>query len=76
MFLTKEQLIELTGYTVKAKQIKALRIMGIRFRIRPADGRPVVHESEFVVKEQTEEVAPDFSWMNRDKEDGQATKIQ
>jgi hypothetical protein len=32
---------DLTGYTNSAKQISALREMGIPFRVRP-DGRPVV----------------------------------
>lgn len=41
LFLTSEELRELTGYAIKARQIAQLRIMGIAFRINGC-GRPVV----------------------------------
>ena len=44
LFLTAQELRELTGYTVKARQIDQLRTMGIAFRINGC-GRPVVTRS-------------------------------
>ena len=41
MFLTKEELQELTGRTRRDAQVAALRSMGIEHRIRP-DGSPAV----------------------------------
>jgi len=42
--LTPQQLIDLTGYRRKSKQVQALRQMGVRHFVRP-DGRPVVDDS-------------------------------
>lgn len=44
LFLTAEELRELTGYALKDRQIKQLRTMGIAFRINGC-GRPVVTRS-------------------------------
>lgn len=41
MFLSTQELVELTGRKVKAKQIEALRGMGIAFFVN-ALGKPVV----------------------------------
>lgn len=41
MFLTAEQLVELTGYQKPSAQIKWLRTQGLRHWVR-ADGRPAV----------------------------------
>jgi hypothetical protein len=41
MFLTKEELRELTGRTYGRRQILALVSMGVIFRVRP-DGTPAV----------------------------------
>jgi hypothetical protein len=41
MFLTADELAELTGRKVKSKQIEALRRMGVPFRVN-AVGKPVV----------------------------------
>lgn len=41
LFLTPEELRQLTGFALKAKQIECLRIMGIAFHIN-GHGRPVV----------------------------------
>lgn len=41
MFLTPEELVELTHRQRPAAQIRALRAMGIEHRVRP-DGKPVV----------------------------------
>lgn len=44
MFLTPKDIEILTGYQYKAKQVKALRGMGIEHRVR-ADGFPLVSTS-------------------------------
>ena len=44
MFLTREQLYELTGYKLPSKQIRELRRLGVRHYVN-ALGRPVVPES-------------------------------
>jgi hypothetical protein len=41
MFLTSDQIFELTGYRRPSAQVRALRRMGVEHWIRP-DGRPVV----------------------------------
>lgn len=41
MFLTAEELAELTGRKIKSKQIEALRRMGLPFHVN-AVGKPVV----------------------------------
>lgn len=41
MFLEAQELAMLTGRKIKSKQIEALRLMGIAFRIN-AVGKPVV----------------------------------
>ncbi len=41
LFLTSDELRELTGYAIKARQIAQLRTMGIAFRVNGC-GRPVV----------------------------------
>ena len=41
LFLSVDELRELTGYAIKARQIAQLRTMGIAFRINGC-GRPVV----------------------------------
>jgi hypothetical protein len=48
MFLTYEQLIELTGKTQKAAQRRVLDAMAIEYKVRP-NGTLVVHE-EHVTK--------------------------
>jgi len=44
LFLTADELRELTGYAIKARQIAQLRTMGIAFRVNGC-GRPVVTRS-------------------------------
>jgi hypothetical protein len=41
MFLTPDELAELTGRKIKSKQIEALRRMGLPFHVN-ATGKPVV----------------------------------
>jgi hypothetical protein len=42
MFLTPQELRELTGYSTARKQQEALAAMRYRFDVRPADGRPML----------------------------------
>ncbi|MGV7235457.1 MAG: DUF4224 domain-containing protein, partial [Nitrosomonadaceae bacterium] len=58
-----------TGYSIKSKQISALQSMGVHFRVRP-DGCPVVHESEFVVKDRFEQATPNLDWMKKTGSNG------
>lgn len=44
MFLTADDLVELTGRRIKSKQIEALRRMGLPFHVN-AVGKPVVPAS-------------------------------
>ena len=45
--LSKEELIELTGYKRAGRQKLALGQMGLKFRIRPLDGFPLVDRWQF-----------------------------
>lgn len=38
LWLTDDELTELTGYKQRDKRLSALKDMGVKFRIRPADG--------------------------------------
>jgi len=42
MYLTDTELVETTGYKRRSKQIAALAQMGVKFNIRPRDGKPLV----------------------------------
>lgn len=46
MFLTDDELKELTGKVQRAKQIAVLAAMGYVFRVRPTDNRPMVARSQ------------------------------
>jgi hypothetical protein len=46
MFLTDDELKELTGKVQRAKQIAVLAAMGYTFRVRPTDKRPMVARSQ------------------------------
>lgn len=59
MFLTAEQLIELTGYKRSSLQVNWLRRQGIRHHVRK-DGRPVVLSSDLSGHEPPR-VRPNFS---------------
>jgi len=41
-FLSEEQVCALTGYSQSNKQIHALIQMGITFKVRARDGKPIV----------------------------------
>ncbi len=71
LFLTPEELEQLTGRVRKGAQIEALRAMGIMHTIRP-DGRPLVLRAHIEAMmggktESNEEysVEPDWSALDR-----------
>ena len=47
LFLTPEELEELTGYKTSSRQRLALAEMGVAFRSRPYDGFPLVERYQF-----------------------------
>jgi len=47
LWLSKEELVELTGYKRAGRQKLALGQMGLKFRIRPVDGFPLVDRWQF-----------------------------
>lgn len=47
LWLTREELVELTGYKTKSRWRKALSDMNVSFRSRPLDGFPLVPRSQF-----------------------------
>lgn len=60
MFLTADDLVELTGRKVKSKQIEALRRMGLPFHVN-AVGKPVVAAAVIEGRKQMAP-APDKAW--------------
>jgi len=47
LWLSKEELIELTGYKTARRQKLALDHLGVKFRSRPLDGFPLVDRWQF-----------------------------
>jgi len=47
LWLSKDELVELTGYKRTGRQKLALGQMGLRFRSRPLDGFPLVDRWQF-----------------------------
>ena len=47
LWLSKEELVELTGYKRAGRQKLALGQMGLKFRSRPLDGFPLVDRWQF-----------------------------
>jgi hypothetical protein len=47
LWLTEEELVELTGYKTSRRQKLALAEMALIFRSRPADGFPLVDRWQF-----------------------------
>ena len=47
LWLTDDELIELTGYRQREKQRRALAELRVQFRSRPADGFPLVARAQF-----------------------------
>ena len=65
MFLTPDELVELTHRQRPAAQIRALRAMGVEHRVRP-DGKPVVLRAHIeallgAAKPRRPRVEPDWS---------------
>jgi len=59
-WLLPTELVDLTGYKQKRKQLKALVELNIPFRLRPKDRFPLVHRSHFAT-EKTRRQEPNFS---------------
>jgi hypothetical protein len=57
MFLTADDLAELTGRKIKSKQIEALRRMGLPFHVN-AVGKPVVTAAAIEGRKQAEPPKP------------------
>lgn len=57
MFLTPDELADLTGRKIKSKQIEALRRMGLPFHVN-AVGKPVVTVSALEGRKQTVPAKP------------------
>lgn len=47
LWLTPAELRDLTGFTQRAKQVAALAQLNVKFRLRPADGYPLVESYQF-----------------------------
>lgn len=47
LWLTEDELVQLTGYKTKRKQREALGQLRVVFRVRPQDGFPLVDRSQF-----------------------------
>jgi hypothetical protein len=61
MFITDEDLRELTGYTHRAKQVAQLRRMGIPFFVNAA-GRPIVARATIEGGNQSSPTAATKKW--------------
>ena len=65
LWLSKEELVELSGYRGRTKQKLALGKMGLTFRSRPFDGLPLVDRSQFegeVISPQNKRRRAEPSW--------------
>lgn len=61
MFLTPDEIVELTGKVRPSAQVRALRTMGVAHRVRP-DGTPAVLRTAVDPKRCAEShTAPDWS---------------
>lgn len=47
LWLTPTELKDLTGFAQRTKQVAALAQLGVKFRLRPADGYPLVESHQF-----------------------------
>jgi hypothetical protein len=65
LWLSKEELIELTGYKTARRQKLALGHMGVKFRSRPLDGFPLVDRWQFegeIIKPRIAHTRQDPNW--------------
>jgi hypothetical protein len=61
LWLTDDELIELTGYRQRDKQRRALAELRVQFRSRPADGFPLVARAQFTTDvKPTRRTEPNF----------------
>lgn len=69
LWLTPEELIELTGYKRRSAQRQALAQMNLRFMSRPIDGFPLVprwqFEGEIARPDKRRRIAPDYESLKR-----------
>lgn len=65
LFLDDDELHELTGYRHRAKQKMALAKLGVQFRIRPADGYPLVHRDATKPSARDSRARPDFGALDK-----------
>ncbi len=65
MFLTDDDLIELTGKRQRAKQVEVLRTIkpAVNFWLRKVDGRPMVPRSQFDLGPAARKREPDLSHL-------------
>ena len=66
LWLSKEEVVELTGYKHSTQQKLALAQMGIKFRSRAADGFPMVDRWQFegeVIRPRRKRRGPNFPWL-------------
>jgi hypothetical protein len=68
MFLTADELVELTGRKIKSKQIEALRRMGLAFHVN-AVGKPVVAAAAIEGRTQTTPAVAEVWEMPRRKQE-------
>ena len=61
LWLDETELITLTGFIQRRRQVKALVELGVAFRTRPADGFPLVQRSEFDKRSGRSSNQPRFS---------------
>ena len=61
LWLTEEELVELTGFRQRGRQREALAELGVQFRSRPADGFPLVARGQFEVSKGRQSREPNFA---------------
>jgi len=68
MFLTQDELVELTGRRIKSKQIEALRRMGLPFHVN-AVGKPVVSAAAIEGRKADIPKEPEPTWQPPPREE-------
>ena len=63
LFLTREEVIELTAYKNKSRQVSFLLENGLRYVVA-SDGHPKVYRSQFEHPEKEKQIEPDFSSLD------------
>jgi hypothetical protein len=65
LWLTEDELYELTGYKQRQPQRRALAELGVKWRTRPADGFPLVDRSQFSEGSRSKRREPNWNAANR-----------